>query len=208
MRAIASLVGMVVLLVGGGTVGAVSPLNDPEEYPPDAIVNLIDPASCDPASISGVIAVVEGASSVTLTVILTDETAETTEPAGLLRQAPDDEIDLQVLPPVQSVNPIVVAGDLLGSVSGTADGEGALDYTIPIEPDRFGTIAVVANGRDSLGQPFSLRTNTEIFACPPGELPRTGNSGMTTWLQIGAIAVIAGIILAAAARRRHLRTTT
>ena len=207
MRAVALLVGVWVLLVGGGTVGAVSP-DDPEEYPPDAIVNLIDPAGCDPASISGLIAVVEGASSVTLTVILTDETNDTTQPAGLLRQAPDDEIDLQVLPPVQTVNPIIVAGEELGSVSGTADGEGALDYTIPIKPDRFGTIAVVANGRDSLGRPFSLRTNTEIFACPPGELPRTGNSGMTTWLQIGAIAVIAGIILAAAARRRHLRTTT
>jgi LPXTG-motif cell wall-anchored protein len=182
-RVLAALLGLMVLLAAGGHAGAATPTTEADEdYPPDAIVNLLDPIGCDPVQVSGEIATVEPASTVTIQVILTNETA------GLLLQA-------------------APAGDVLGQDTVTADTDGQVDYTIPIETGRYGTAVVYATGTDTVGDPFALSVTVDIVACPPGQLPRTGNSNMTLWLQIAGVVLVAGVILAAAARRRHMRTT-
>ena len=175
-----AVLGAVAVLAASGSAAAVSPDDDDEEYPPDAIVNLLDPLNCDPVSISGEIGTVEPGSTVTLQVILTAETT------GIVRLA-------------------APVGDVLGEVSGAADEDGQLDYTIPIESNRYGTVVVFASGTDSVGDRFTLSTTAEIVACPEGQLPRTGNSDVGRWLQIAGLVVVVGIVLAAAARRRHLR---
>jgi hypothetical protein len=177
-RAVAIILGLIVLLGGAGRAVAASP---DEDYPPDAIVNLVDPFVCDATSVSGEIGVVEANSVVNIRVILVEETS------GIVRQALPD-------------------GDVLGQLSARANADGQLRYTVPIETGRYGSVVVVATGTDSIGNPFTLQTSGELVTCP-SDLPSTGNSGSGMILQIAAVVIVAGVILVAAARRRHIRAT-
>jgi hypothetical protein len=178
-RVIAVLVGLTVVILSASPAHAVAP--DDESYPPDAIVNLIDPFGCDPEVATGEIGAVQPASAVTLQVILVRETA------GIMRQA-------------------TPAGDVLGSATLTAGSDGQLEYSIPIEQGRYGSVVVYATGTDSVGDPFALQTAGEITRCPE-QIPRTG-SNTREWVQVGLAAVVVGAILVAATRRRRVRTSS
>jgi hypothetical protein len=179
-RLLAVLAGLFAVLLPAIPAGAVAP--DDESYPPDAIVNLLDPFGCDPSAVTGEIGAVEAGSTVTLQVILVNEVA------GIIRQA-------------------APAGDVLGSTSAAADGNGQLEYTIPIETGRYGSVVVFASGTNTIGDPFTLETGGEVVPCPEGQIPRTG-SDTGRWLQLGFAAVIVGVILVAATRRRKMRTSS
>jgi hypothetical protein len=178
-RLIAILVGLTVVVLSASPAQAVAP--DDESYPPDAIVNLIDPFGCDPEAAMGEIGAVQPGSVVTLQVILVRETA------GILRQA-------------------APAGDILGSATFTAGSDGQLVYSIPIEQGRYGSVVVYATGTDSVGNPFALQTAGEIVRCPE-QIPRTG-SNTRQWVQVGLAAILVGVILVAATRRRRVRTSS
>jgi len=177
-RLIAILVGLVAVLSSVSPVRAVAP--DDESYPPDAIVNLIDPFSCDPKAVMGEIGAVQPASVVTLQVILVRETA------GIMRQT-------------------TPTGDVLGSATLTAGSDGQLEYSIPIEQGRYGSVVVYATGTNSVGDPFALQTTGTIVTCPE-QIPRTG-SNTRQWVQVGLAAIVVGAILVAATRRRRVRTS-
>jgi LPXTG-motif cell wall-anchored protein len=88
-----TLARLVALLIGTVAVslvaaGAASATPDPEDYPPDAIVNLIDPFGCEPPGISGEIGAVQAGSAVTLQLLINGVVVDTvTATAGADGQA-------------------------------------------------------------------------------------------------------------------------
>jgi hypothetical protein len=178
-RLIAILVGLIAVLSSVSPAHALAP--DDESYPPDAIVNLIDPFGCDPAAVTGEIGAVQAGSTVTLQVILVRETA------GILRQA-------------------APAGDVLGSATFTAGSDGQVSYSIPIEQGRYGSVVVYATGTNSVGDPFALQTSGTIVSCPE-QMPGTGSNTLP-WVQVGLAAIVVGAILVVATRRRRVRTSS
>ena len=176
-RVLALGVGLLVPFVPAA-VSTATPTPPPpaEAYPPAAIVNLLDPFDCAPASISGDIGAVLAGSTVTLQLLFLGGAAGES---------------LIMLQPVATVT--VTAG---------ADGHAV--YTIPVPPNRFGPVVVRANGINTVNQPFALETSGTIVDCPD-TLPATGNSGIGDWLRGGTALVLAGVALVVVAlrHRRH-----
>jgi LPXTG-motif cell wall-anchored protein len=59
-----------VSVMTAGAAGAQTDTTNAEDYPPDAIVNLIDPFGCEPPGISGEIGAVQAGSTVTLQLLI------------------------------------------------------------------------------------------------------------------------------------------
>jgi LPXTG-motif cell wall-anchored protein len=171
------VVGLLLFLSAGVATAQTPPTTTPAEaYPPAAVVNLVDPFPCEPSEIAGEIGVVLPGSTVNLTLVMLSPTGGSAL--------------LQV--------------EVLGTATATAGADGHARYTIPVPPNRFGTIEVRASGVNTLNQPFTLATSGIIEECP-AELPATGNTGTGLWLRLGAGAVLAGALLVVLTlrRRRH-----
>ncbi len=76
MVALAAVLAVVVGL-SPSSVGATTETTNPEDYPPKAIVNLLDPFGCEPSAISGEIGEVEAGSDVTLQLLINGVLVET-----------------------------------------------------------------------------------------------------------------------------------
>lgn len=92
--------------------GVASATADQEEYPPDAIVNLLDPFGCDPASISGEIGAVLAGSTVNLSLTINGAAAsEIAQAAGA-----DGQLEYTLPVPPNRYGPAVVTASGTDSV--------------------------------------------------------------------------------------------
>jgi len=109
VRALAVLAGVFALVMPGGVASA-SP--DQEEYPPEAIVNLLDPFGCAPASISGEIGAVLAGSTVSLSLTINGAAASQVAPAA----GADGQLEYTLPVPPNRFGPAVVSAAGTNSV--------------------------------------------------------------------------------------------
>lgn len=75
-RLLAAIAAMALLLIAPAVASAQDPdVPDPENYPPNAVVNLLDPFGCDPTGISGEIGAVFPGSTITLELLINGASA-------------------------------------------------------------------------------------------------------------------------------------
>ena len=93
----------------------------------------------------------------------------------------------------------------VASDSGTADASGSMSFTLSVADGTYGTFTVTATGTNTNGDPFSVTSTVDLIECKP--LPDTGSNSTGTFLNIGAVALMAGLLfVVGAARRRRYAT--
>jgi LPXTG-motif cell wall-anchored protein len=94
----------------------------------------------------------------------------------------------------------------IASTSVTVNGEGQAAFTLTVPTGAYGTFTVSVAGLDSNGDPVSVSGSVTLVKCVP--LPDTGSNSTGMFLSIGAVAVMAGLMLVVATTRRRRSSAT
>ena len=108
-RLLAVMAGLLLVVIApSGPAAAQDPgVPDPENYPPNAVVNLLDPFGCAPASISGEIGAVFPGSTVDLELLINGVSANTITATA----AADGFVEYTIPVPPNTYGPAIVRAD-------------------------------------------------------------------------------------------------
>lgn len=89
----------------------------------------------------------------------------------------------------------------IASTTVTANAKGEAFFTLTVAPGTYGTFTVTATGLDTNGDPVTVTGSVTLVKCLP--LPDTGSNSTGMFLNIGAVALMAGLMLVVATTRRR-----
>lgn len=89
----------------------------------------------------------------------------------------------------------------LATTTATANEDGEAFFTLTVPAGTYGTFTVTASGLDTNGDEVTVSGTVTLVKCQP--LPETGSSSTGNFLNIGAVALMGGLMLVVATMRRR-----